>query len=77
MAINFTRKPRQSQWTRPALEARISWIELDPNPKRGQAGVRFARYHGAKTVAAYLERGGTWDDLKYDIEHHLLGILKP
>lgn len=77
MAIIFSRKTRKSPWTKPSQEARISWMELDPNHKRGDAGVRFARYHGAETVQAYLNRGGTWADLKYDIEHHHLGIIKP
>ncbi|MEA3639400.1 MAG: hypothetical protein VBE63_05585, partial [Lamprobacter sp.] len=62
----------------PELHQRIDWIEKNPHHKRAgsQAGMRFARYHGAETVAEYFERGGTRYDLKYDSEHHLLAVLQ-
>ena len=77
MPITFSGNTRQPHWKKPSTNARISWIELNPHHKSGKAGERFTKYHGAKTVQAYLDRGGTWADLKYDIEHHHLGILQP
>lgn len=69
---------RRSKWDKPTLDIRISWIEKSPHYKRAgtEAGMRFARYHGAKSVDEYLTRGGTWADLQYDEKHNLLAILR-
>lgn len=69
---------RRTTWRKPSPAQRISWIEKDRYFKRGgtAAGMRFAKYHGSATVGEYIERGGTWGDLKYDIDHRLLGLLK-
>ena len=69
---------KQGAWTRPSLDARIIWIERNPHYKRAgsAAAQRFSRYHGAATVGEYLERGGTWADLRYDADHNLLAVVK-
>lgn len=75
--IHFSSK-RRSSWNKPGLDVRISWIERNPHYKRAgsDAGMRFAKYHGAGSVSEYLKRGGTWADLKFDEEHNLLSILR-
>lgn len=75
--ITFNSK-RRSKWDKPDLDVRISWIEKNPHYKQAgsAAGMRFAKYHGAGSVSEYLNRGGTWPDLKFDEEHNLLAILR-
>lgn len=47
--------------------AKIVW-KVKKNPKRegSKAHARFSKYMAAKTVAEYIELGGTKADLKYD-----------
>jgi hypothetical protein len=56
-------------------ETKISFL-VKSNPKRegSKAHARFSKYMGAKTVAEYLEKGGTKADLKYDSEKKFIQI---
>lgn len=58
-----------------ANETPIQW-EVKGNPKRshGKSYVRFENYFGCETVGAYLEKGGTKGDLKYDWQHGFLSL---
>ncbi len=50
-------------------DAKLVWASKE-NPKRAGSASheRFAAYMGAKTVAAYLEAGGTRADLAHDLK---------
>lgn len=49
-----------------AASAALTWSSKAPAVKRGAAAIRYAAYHGAVTVAAYLAAGGTRADLAWD-----------
>lgn len=46
--------------------AALTWSSKAPAVKRGASAIRYAAYHGAVTVAAYLAAGGTRADLAWD-----------
>lgn len=49
-----------------AGSAALTWSSKAPAVKRGASAIRYAAYHGAVTVAAYLAAGGTRADLAWD-----------
>lgn len=55
--------------------AEIEWL-VEGNPKRegSKSHERFGEYYGAGTVGEYIEKGGTYGDLKYDAEHGYLTV---
>lgn len=56
-------------------EAKITF-NVKSNPKRegSKAHARFQNYMKARTVAEYLELGGTTADLKYDWEKSFIEV---
>ena len=56
---------------------KIKWL-VSENPKRegSAAHKRFAKYFKSKTVAEYMENGGTSADLRYEESHGILELAK-
>jgi len=57
-------------YTRPHIDYEIIWLwKLASVPKRGKAGERWKAYYPAKTIREFLQRGGRWSDVKWNIQH--------
>lgn len=56
-------------------QAQLEWL-VQENPKRigSRAWERFEKSFGAPTVAEYKARGGTAEDLRWDIDHGFVRV---
>jgi hypothetical protein len=49
-------------------------INVAENPKRGASAERFALYANGMTVEAYVAKGGTLTDVRWDAEHEFIKL---
>lgn len=56
--------------------AKLHFISAE-NPKRGLSNARYAAYMHAKTVKEFLDKGGTYADLAWDVGHGHIRVDAP
>jgi hypothetical protein len=54
-------------------DAKVTFL-VEGNPKRGASQVRFEAYRSATNVKEFLEKGGSYADIAWDVGHGLIKV---
>jgi hypothetical protein len=68
------KEPRISRFA--SLYPRTAAVKflVEGNPKRGASAERYAAYMSATNVGEFLDKGGTYADIAWDVGHGLISV---